>query len=86
MHGVEEPPFDFTPEADIRRRHEFIVKNLMTRDEVAELLGISPESVRSTLRLYGVSEVRGYPKVAVKAIKRLGQGHRSDLNKDSNDD
>lgn len=35
---------------------------LMSREEVAALLGISPESVRSTLRRHGITEMRGYPR------------------------
>jgi DNA-binding CsgD family transcriptional regulator len=54
---------------------------LMTREEVAAHLGISPEAVRSTLRRHGVREVRGYPRAAVEAIQRTGQGYRSDLHR-----
>lgn len=43
---------------------------LMSRAEVAELLGVAPEAVRSTLRRYGVREVRGYPREAVMASLR----------------
>lgn len=43
---------------------------LMSRDEVAALLGVAPEAVRSTLRRYGVREVRGYPREAVIASLR----------------
>jgi hypothetical protein len=42
----------------------------MSRAEVAELLGVAPEAVRSTLRRYGVREVRGYPREAVMASLR----------------
>lgn len=43
---------------------------LMSRAEVSELLGVAPEAVRSTLRRYGVREVRGYPREAVLAALR----------------
>lgn len=52
---------------------------LMTRDEVAALLGISPESVRSTLRRYGITEQRGYPRDQVESLRPVGQGTRTDL-------
>lgn len=53
----------------------------MSREEVAALLGIQPESVRSTLRRYGITEQRGYLRDAVEALpQRLkGRGYRSDL-------
>jgi DNA-binding CsgD family transcriptional regulator len=51
----------------------------MTRDEIAALWGIDPEAVRSTLRRYGITEVRGYPREAVEAVERPGQGRRTDL-------
>jgi len=51
----------------------------MSREEVAELLGISPESVRKTLSRYGITEQRGYPREAVENLKRPGRGHRTDL-------
>ncbi|MBP2370189.1 hypothetical protein [Pseudonocardia parietis] len=53
--------------------------SIMTTDEVAEHLGIAPQSVRSTLRRYGISEVRGYDEDAVKALERPGRGARTDL-------
>lgn len=53
----------------------------MSREEVAALLGISPESVRSTLRRHGVIEQRGYDREAVELLQRPGQGHRSDLDR-----
>lgn len=52
---------------------------LMSRDEVAKLLGISPESVRKTLGRLGITEQRGYPREAVENLKRPGRGHRTDL-------
>ncbi len=53
----------------------------MSRAEVAELLRIAPESVRSALRRYGITEVRGYPRAAVEALpaRRTGRGARTDL-------
>lgn len=53
--------------------------DLMPRDEVAALLGIDPEAVRSTLRRYGITEQRGYPRQQVMALQRPGQGARTDL-------
>jgi len=52
---------------------------LMSRDEVAALLGIKPNSVRDTLRRYGITEQRGYPREAVENLKRPGRGYRTDL-------
>lgn len=48
---------------------------LLTREEVAALLGIQPESVRSTLRRYGIVERRGYSEAAVLNLRRPGRGH-----------
>jgi len=42
----------------------------MSRDEVAALLNIGPESVRSTLRRDGIPEERGYPRELVEALDR----------------
>jgi len=42
----------------------------MTHDEVAALLGIGPESVRSTLRRAGIAVVHGYPRELVEALDR----------------
>jgi hypothetical protein len=53
--------------------------NLMSRDEVAALLGIKPNSVRDTLRRYGITEQRGYSREAVENLKRPGRGARTDL-------
>lgn len=58
---------------------------LMSREEVAQLLGIQPDSVRATLRRYGVAEVRGYPREAVEALQRPGRGYRSDLHREDPD-
>lgn len=52
---------------------------LMSREEVAALLGIKPDSVRSTLRRYGITELRGYPRAQVENLQRAGQGRRTDL-------
>lgn len=53
----------------------------MSREEVATLLGIKPNSVRDTLRRYGVTEQRGYPREQVEAAAavRPGRGKRTDL-------
>jgi hypothetical protein len=56
----------------------------MSREEVAALLGISPEAVRSTLRRAGIREQRGYPRDQVVALKRPGRGRRTDLQRDTN--
>lgn len=53
--------------------------NLMTRDEVAAHLGIKPNSVRDTLRRYGITEQRGYPRNLVENLRRPGRGARTDL-------
>lgn len=45
---------------------------LMGRDEIAALLGIAPNSVRDTLRRYGITERRGYPRAAVEALAQPG--------------
>ncbi len=63
---------------------------LMSRDEVAEYLGIAPGSVRKQMSSWGITStpVRGpkrmearYPaaEVQARAARRRGQGHRSDL-------
>lgn len=54
---------------------------LMPRDEVAALFGIAPSAVRSTLRRYGITEQRGYPRERVEAAAaaRPGRGARTDL-------
>lgn len=44
----------------------------MGRDEIAALLGIKPNSVRDTLRRYGITEQRGYDRAAVEAIAQPG--------------
>lgn len=50
----------------------------MSRDEVADLLGIKPESVRSTLRYFDVHEQRGYDRAEVldAVARRRGKGWR----------
>lgn len=57
----------------------------MTRDEVAALLGIQPDSVRNTLARYGIAEQRGYPREQVENLRRVGQGYRTDLEQDGDD-
>lgn len=47
--------------------------DLMTREDVAELLGIDPESVRSTLRRSGITEQRGYSREPVLSLHRQRQ-------------
>ena len=42
----------------------------MTREEAAAHLGISPDSVRNTLRRYGITERRGYPRDQVLGLVR----------------
>ena len=42
--------------------------DLMTRDEVAALLNIGLESVRSTMRRRKIPEVRGYPRAEVESL------------------
>jgi hypothetical protein len=61
---------------------------LMSRDEVAALLGIDPEAVRSTLRRYGIRELRGYPREAVeREMKNYPQqGRRTDLSEHTPED
>lgn len=49
----------------------------MTREEVAEHLNIAPESVRSTMRRYGISEQRGYPRDQVIALQRKQPSRRA---------
>ncbi|WP_225882441.1 hypothetical protein [Streptomyces aureocirculatus] len=60
----------------------------MSRDEVADYLGIAPGSVSKQMRRWGISsEGPGGPRAAryptaevqAHAAKRLGRGHRSDL-------
>jgi hypothetical protein len=58
-----------------------VLSELMSREEVAGLLGIKPNSVRDTLRRHGITEQRGYPREAVENLKRPGQGYRTDLRK-----
>lgn len=49
-------------------------EDLMTADEVAEHFGIQPASVRSTMRRYGITEQRGYPREQVMALERKPRG------------
>lgn len=53
----------------------------MTLQEVAELLGIQPESARKLLRRHRVYRQNGYSRAEVEAIK-VTQGRRTDLEKD----
>lgn len=53
----------------------------MSRDQVAEHLGIKPESVRTTMHRAGIPEERGYRREKVMAMRRRGRGFRSDLHK-----
>jgi hypothetical protein len=55
---------------------------VMTVQEVADYLGIKPDSVRALMRRRGISRASGYPRSQVEAIERT-QGRRTDLeNKD----
>jgi hypothetical protein len=47
---------------------------LMSRDEVAAHVGISPQSVRTVMRRYGITEVRGYPADLVRNLQRKPRG------------
>ena len=49
----------------------------MSRDEVAAFLGISSESVRTTLARYDIHEQRGYPRDQVEQLERPGKGWRA---------
>jgi hypothetical protein len=55
--------------------------DVMSTDEVAALLGIDREAVRSTMRRYGIPH--GWPRADVEALKARGygqgQGRRTDL-------
>lgn len=55
---------------------------VMTLQEVAEYLGIKPESVRALMRRRGITRVAGYPRVEVEAIERT-KGRRTDLEKET---
>lgn len=44
--------------------------SLMTRDQVAAVLGVAPEAVRSTVRRAGIIEERGYSRERVLALAR----------------
>jgi hypothetical protein len=56
-------------------------RQLMTRAEVAAMLGISPDSVRNTLARAGITEERGYPRERVERLaeRRPMRGYRTDL-------
>lgn len=59
-----------------------VTDEVMSRDQVAAHLGISPESVRSWARRWGVRY--GYSRADVEAAvaRRTGQGARTDLQRD----
>lgn len=50
---------------------------VLTTAEVAEKLGIRPQSVNSTMRRAGIGH--GWDRAAVEALQRPGQGSRTDL-------
>lgn len=55
--------------------------DVLTRDEVAELLGVDAEYVRKLLGRRGVTEVRGYRRADVEPLidRTSRQGRRNDL-------
>lgn len=57
-------------------------EEIMTSEEVAQHLGISSQSVQTTMRRAGVPVKRGYLRRDVVKMQRAGQGHRSDLRKE----
>ena len=54
----------------------------MTLAEVAEFLGIKPESASRLLRRHKIQHVRGYLRTDVLALEKH-QGRRTDLKKDN---
>jgi uncharacterized protein YjcR len=56
---------------------------VMSIDEIAEHLGIKPESVRSLMRRHKVPHKNGYLRADVLQVERK-QGRRTDLQKDFN--
>lgn len=50
------------------------MSRLLPREEVARLLGIAPESVRSTLRRAGIAEKRGYPEGSIRELLQRRTG------------
>ena len=53
----------------------------MTLAEVAELLGIKPESASRLLRRHGIKARRGYLRAEIETLERR-QGRRTDLHKE----
>lgn len=45
-------------------------QRLLNVHEAAELLGVAPSAVRSTLRRAGIAELRGYPSAQVEGFAR----------------
>lgn len=54
---------------------------LMTIEQVAAYLGVSPSRARALLAESAIPRVSGYPTELVKKIPRPGQGRRTDLQK-----
>ncbi|MCW2902266.1 MAG: hypothetical protein JWO67_4531 [Streptosporangiaceae bacterium] len=54
---------------------------VMSLAEVAEFLGIKPESASRLLRRHGIKPRRGYLRSEVKSLERQ-QGRRTDLHKE----
>lgn len=54
---------------------------VMTLAEVAELLGIKPESASRLLRRHGIKARRGYLRSEIQMLERK-PGRRTDLEKD----
>lgn len=52
-------------------------ETLISREEAAAHLCLSPESVRGTLRRHGITEQRGYPRHEVLMLPRGGRAARS---------
>lgn len=55
--------------------------DVMTLQEVADFLGIKPESARKLLRRHGIAGISGWLRSDIEAIERT-QGRRTDLGKD----
>lgn len=58
---------------------------LWTVAQVAAYFGVSASRARHLLADNGIERTCGYPAAAVCAIKRPGQGTRTDLEKPAND-
>lgn len=50
---------------------------LMNREEVAEMLGIAPDAVRSTMRRHGIERIEGWPREAVEALHGRREARRT---------